>query len=61
MDTLNKIDLEENEILTMYYGSDTVLGEAEKAAVTIREKYKKLQVEIIRGSQPHYNYIISIE
>jgi hypothetical protein len=45
----------------MYYGSDTALAEAEKAAVTIREKYKKLQVEIIRGSQPHYNYIISIE
>ena len=61
MDTLNKINLEENEILTMYYGSDTALAEAEKAAVTIREKYKKLQVEIIRGSQPHYNYIISIE
>ena len=61
MDTLNKINLEENEILTMYYGSDTALAEAEKAALTIREKYKKLQVEIIRGSQPHYNYIISIE
>ena len=61
MDTLNKFNLEENEILTMYYGSDTALAEAEKAALTIREKYKKLQVEIIRGSQPHYNYIISIE
>ena len=61
MDTLNKISLEENEILTIYYGSDTTLAEAEKAAVTIREKYLKLQVEIIRGSQPHYNYIISVE
>ena len=61
MDTLNKISLEENEILTIYYGSDTTLAEAEKAAVTIREKYPKLQVEIIRGSQPHYNYIISVE
>ncbi len=61
MDTLNKINLEDNEILTMYYGSDTALAEAEKAAAAIREKYKKLQVEIIRGSQPHYNYIISIE
>jgi len=40
MDTLNKINLEENEILTMYYGSDTALAEAEKAALTIREKYK---------------------
>ncbi|MDD5288764.1 MAG: DAK2 domain-containing protein [Dehalococcoidales bacterium] len=61
MDTLNKINLENNEILTIYYGADTTLAEAEKAAVTIREKYSKLQVEIIRGSQPHYNYIISVE
>ena len=61
MDTLNKIDLDENEILTIYYGADTALAEAEKTAVTIREKYPKLQVEIIRGSQPHYNYIISVE
>ena len=61
MDTLNKINLEENEILTLYYGADTPLAEAEKTAVTIREKYPKLQVEIIRGSQPHYDYIISVE
>jgi DAK2 domain fusion protein YloV len=61
MDTLNKLNLEENEILTLYYGADTPLAEAEKTAVTIREKYPKLQVEIIRGSQPHYNYIISVE
>jgi hypothetical protein len=61
MDTLNKINPEKNEILTIYYGSDTALVEAEKTAATIREKYHKLQVEIIRGSQPHYNYIISIE
>jgi hypothetical protein len=61
MDTLNKLNLEENEILTLYYGSDTPLAEAEKTATTIREKYSKLQVEIIRGSQPHYNYIISVE
>jgi len=61
MDTLNKINLAENEILTIYYGSDTALAEAEKTAVTIREKYPKLQVETIRGSQPHYNYIISVE
>jgi len=61
MDTLNKLNLEENEILTLYYGADTPLAEAEKTAVTIRDKYPKLQVETIRGSQPHYNYIISVE
>jgi hypothetical protein len=61
MDTLDKINLENNEILTIYYGADTTRAEAEKTAVTIRDKHQKLQVEIIRGDQPHYNYIISIE
>ena len=61
MDTLNKINLENNEILTIYYGEDTTRAEAEKTAVTIRDKHPELQVEIIRGNQPHYNYIISIE
>ncbi|MCX6003552.1 MAG: DAK2 domain-containing protein [Chloroflexi bacterium] len=61
LNTLAKIDFEENEILTVYYGADTELSEAERVADSIRKKHPKLQVEIIRGSQPHYNYIISIE
>ncbi|MDP2919092.1 MAG: DAK2 domain-containing protein [Dehalococcoidia bacterium] len=61
MDTLTKVDVTKNEILTVYYGADTELAEAEEAANTIRQKYPHLQVEIIKGSQPHYNYIISIE
>jgi len=30
MDTLNKLNLEENEILTLYYGADTPLAEQKK-------------------------------
>ena len=61
LDTLTKIDLTNNEILTIYYGADTDIPEAEDVATTIRAKYSDLQVEIIKGGQPHYNYIISIE
>lgn len=61
LDTLTKVDVVKNEILTMYYGADTELAEAEEAANATRQKYPHLQVEIIRGSQPHYNYIVSIE
>jgi hypothetical protein len=60
-ETLDKIDISSNEILTIYYGADTELSEAEKVAATIRKQYPKLQVEIIKGDQPHYNYIVSIE
>ncbi|OGN87709.1 MAG: dihydroxyacetone kinase [Chloroflexi bacterium RBG_13_46_9] len=61
LSTLAKINLKKNEILTLYYGADTPHTEAEKAAVTLREKYPHLQVEIIKGDQPHYNFIVSIE
>jgi dihydroxyacetone kinase-like predicted kinase len=61
MDTLDKIDLEKNEIVTLYYGMDTTRAEAEKVVVAIRDKYPKLQVEIVRGDQPNYHYIISVE
>ena len=59
--TLSKIDLKKNEILTLYYGAETQLTEAEQAATTIRSEYSHLQVEIIKGTQPYYNYIVSIE
>ncbi len=61
LSTLAKINLKKNEILTLYYGADTPHTEAEKAAATLREKYPHLQVEIIKGNQPHYNFIVSIE
>jgi len=65
IDTLNKIlaklDLRKSEIITIYYGADTELAEAEKVNSSIREQYPHLQVEVVKGGQPHYNYIISIE
>jgi hypothetical protein len=49
------------EVVTIYYGADTEASEAEGINSTIAKKYPRLQVELIRGGQPHYNYIISIE
>lgn len=58
---LAKIDLIKSEIITIYYGMDTASSEAEQVSTSIREKYPQLQVEVVRGGQPHYNYIVSIE
>jgi len=49
------------EVITIYYGEDTEVAEAEQLSAGIMEKYPQLQVESIRGGQPHYSYIISIE
>jgi DAK2 domain fusion protein YloV len=61
LSTLAKVNLKKNEILTLYYGAETQLAEAENAAQALREKYPHLQVEIIKGNQPYYNFIVSIE
>ncbi len=58
---LAKLSLNEAEVITIYYGADTKLPEAEQVSASIREQYPQLQVEVVRGGQPHYNYIISIE
>ena len=58
---LAKIDLERSEIITIYYGADTKPAQAEQVSAQIREQHPQLQVEVIRGGQPYYNYIVSIE
>jgi len=58
---LTKLDLNKAEIITIYYGADTELAEAEQVSASIREQYPQLQVDVVRGGQPHYNYIVSIE
>ncbi len=58
---LAKLNLNETEVITIYYGADTEPTEAEQVSVTIREQHPQLQVEVVRGGQPHYDYIVSVE
>ncbi|MFC1982427.1 DAK2 domain-containing protein [Chloroflexota bacterium] len=65
IDVINKVlarlDLDKAEVVTVYYGADAEPAEAEQVSASIREQYPQLQVEVIRGGQPHYSYIISVE
>ena len=58
---LGRLNLDEAEVITIYYGSDTEQTEAEQFGSSIREQHPQLQIEVVRGGQPHYNYIVSIE
>jgi DAK2 domain fusion protein YloV len=60
-ETLERVEPAKAEVVTIYYGADTSAAEAEKAAAAIRERYSQLQVEVVQGGQPHYNYIASVE
>jgi len=58
---LSKLDLGEAEVITIYYGADTKTAEAEQINNSMREQHPQLQIEVVQGGQPHWNYIISIE
>ena len=55
------LDAATYEIVTIYYGEDTLVEQAEGLAESIRQKYPKLEAEVLDGGQAHYDYIISIE
>jgi len=58
---MSRIDLNQMQVVTIYYGADTDVTEAEGVAENLRQKYSHLQIEVIKGGQPHYGYIISVE
>lgn len=58
---LDKMNVEQSGLITIYYGADADCAEAEKIGESLRKKYPAQEVEVVAGGQPHYNYIISVE
>lgn len=58
---LDRVDMDERERLTLFYGSDITRQEVNLIVDHIREKYPQFEIEIHEGSQPHYQFIMSIE
>lgn len=61
LDLLDKVIDEDASLVTVYYGSnveDKIINELERKLQRI---YKDIDVEFIRGGQPLYHYIISVE
>ena len=59
--TLAKTGLKKAEVVTLYYGEDTTESEAQQVKEELATKYPNLQVEVVKGGQPHYNFIASVE
>jgi hypothetical protein len=58
---LDHIDLADAGTSSIYYGADTEKAEAEKIRDLMYQKNKILNIEVLFGGQPLYNYIISVE
>ncbi|MBE9512526.1 MAG: DAK2 domain-containing protein [Chloroflexi bacterium] len=58
---LAKVDLDAAEVVTIYYRGDAERTEVEPFIISLREQHPELQIELVRGGQPHYDYIVSVE
>jgi DAK2 domain fusion protein YloV len=60
-EALDKAGVESAEVVTMYYGADVEVAQAEQIIQELRNKHPDKQVEIVSGGQPHYGYVVSLE
>ena len=61
MAVLERIIDDESGLITMLYGEDVTADDAEVIADAVREKYPDLDLEMQRGGQSVYYYLISVE
>lgn len=61
VELLEKADLEERELITLYYGEGTDQQQADTLAHTFTERHPDLEIEVVHGGQPYYPYLFSIE
>jgi uncharacterized protein len=58
---LDRMGLDQREIVTIYYGGATSAADADALSKHIQARYSDLEVEVLAGGQPLYEYIISAE
>ena len=59
--TVKAMMSDDAEVISIYYGADTSEEAAEALGSALEEAYPDCEVEINRGGQPIYYYIISVE
>jgi len=61
LEMMLSLDMKESEVITVYYGKNAKRSEAEEIINRIRQQCPHMEVELVHGGQPHYNYIASVE
>lgn len=61
MNLLDKMQVGQKELVTLYYGNGVSEPEASALVETLTQQYPSLEFEIADGGQPHYYYILSAE
>lgn len=58
---LDKLEMDEREIVTIYYGKDATEAEAAAVQEQIESLYPDVEVELLAGGQSHYYFILGAE
>ena len=58
---LERAEVEEGQLVTLYYGDPISEEEAEQAAADVEEAIPGVEIETVDGGQPYYHYVVSIE
>jgi len=58
---LAEMEMDERELLSLYYGEDVTEADATAVANQIEELYPDVEIEILPGGQAHYFYILGAE
>jgi len=58
---LDRLEVADAGIVSLYYGADVSLERATETADHIRALYPDVEVELIEGDQAHYYYILGVE
>jgi dihydroxyacetone kinase-like predicted kinase len=61
VELLAEVDLQPGGLVTLYWGEMLSPNDAESASQVLQEVYDDLDVEVVHGGQPHYEFIVSIE
>ena len=59
--TVRAMMSDDAEVISVYYGADTSEEAAEALGSALEESYPDCEIEINKGGQPIYYYIISVE
>jgi dihydroxyacetone kinase-like predicted kinase len=61
LQVLEKAGGPDSELISLYYGAGLTAIQANKLGDRVRETWPRVEVEIVRGGQPHYQFIASLE
>jgi dihydroxyacetone kinase-like predicted kinase len=58
---LQAANVSDGDLVTLYWGRGLTPGRADEARQRVENSIPGVEIEVVPGGQPHYDYIVSIE